>query len=100
MLFRSHLRSDTAQSKTPYVSDPEKIIHKRVWKERKSVSAENPEYSVEYYPPSYSQEIRTEHPDSTEENPEYYLEIPPRGSASIEEDFHPTPEAEGIKEVT
>ena len=79
------------------MSDPEKIIHKIIWKERKSVRAESPEYPVEDYPPSSSQEIRTEHPDSTRENPEYYSETPRRGSAWIEEDFHPTPEAEEIK---
>ena len=84
------MRSDTSQKKTPYVSDPEKIIHKRVWKERKSVRAENPEYSVEDYPPSSSQEIRTE-------NPEFYSETPRIGSASIEEDSYPAPEAEEIK---
>ena len=56
-------------------------------------SAENPEYSVEDYPPSSSQEIRTE-------NPEFYSETPRRGSAWTEEDSHPTPEAEEIKEVT
>ena len=82
------------------MSDPEKIIHKRVWKERKSVCAENPEYSVEDYPPSSSQEIRTEHLDSIKENPEFYSETPRRGSAWIEEDLHPTPKAEEIKEVT
>ena len=87
---KPHLRSDTSQSKTPYVSDPEKIIHKRVWKERKSVRAENPEYSVEDYLPSSSQEIKIE-------NPEFYSETPRRGSAGIEEDSHPTPEAEEIK---
>ena len=75
------------------MSDPEKIIHKRVWKERKSACAENPEYSVEYYPPSSSQEVRTE-------NPEFYSETPRRGSAWIEEESHPTFEAEEIKEVT
>ena len=74
------------------MSDPEKIIHKRVWKERKSVRVENPEYSVEDYPPSSSQEVRTE-------NPGFYSETPRRGSAWIEEDSHPTPEAEEIKEV-
>ena len=90
---RPHLRSDTSQLKTPYVSDPEKIIHKIVWKERKSVRAENPEYSVEDYPPSSSQEVRTE-------NPEFYSETPRRGSAWIEEESHPAFEAEEIKEVT
>ena len=75
------------------MSNPEKIIHKRVWKERKSARAENPEYSIEYYPPSSSQEVRTK-------NPEFYLEIPRRGSAWIEEDPHPSFEAEEIKEVT
>lgn len=92
--------SDTSQPRTPYVSDPEKIIHKRIWKERKSVRAEILEYSVVDCPLSSSQEIRTEHSYSTEENPEYYSEIPPRGSAGIEEDFRPTREAEEIKEVT
>ena len=75
------------------MSDPEKIIHKRVWKERKSARAENHEYSIEYYPPSSSQEVRTE-------NPEFYSETPRRGSAWIEEDSHPTFEAKEIKEVT
>ena len=90
---RPHLRSDTAQLKTPYVSDPEKIIHKRVWKERKSARAENPEYSVEDYPPSSSQGVRTE-------NPELYLETPRTGSAPIEEESYLVFEAEEIKEVT
>ena len=75
------------------MSDLEKIIHKRVWKERKSIRAENLEYSIEDYPPSSSQEVRTE-------NLEFYSETPHRGSAWIEEDSHPTPEAEEIKEVT
>ena len=73
--------------------DAEKIIHKRVWKERKSVCAENPEYSIEDCPPSSSQEIRTK-------NPEFYSETPRRESTWIQEDSHPTPEAEEIKEVT
>ena len=90
---KPHLRSDTSQSKAPYVSDPEKIIHKRVWKERKSVRAENPEYSVEDYPPSSSQEVRTE-------NPEFYSETPRRGNTWIEGESHPAFEAEEIKEVT
>ena len=47
------------------MSDPEKIIHKRVWKERKLARAENPEYSIEDYLPSSSQEISVENPDST-----------------------------------
>ena len=76
------------------MSDPEKIIHKRVWKERNSARAKNPEYSVEDYPPSSSQGVRTE-------NPQFYLETPRRGSTGIEgEDSHPTLETEEIKEVT
>ena len=73
------MRSDTAQLKTPYVSDPEKIIHKKVWKERKSARAENPECSVEDYPPSSSQEVRTE-------NSEVYLETPRRGDTLFGEE--------------
>ena len=73
------------------MSDPEKIIHKRVWKERKSVRAEIPENAVEDYPSSSSQEIPLENPDSAEENPEYYSDIPPRGSARTKENLHLTP---------
>ena len=71
------MRSDTSQPKTP-VSDPEKIIHRRSWKEKKSVCAEIPELSEEYYPSSSSQEIQVENPDSTEENLGYYSDSPPR----------------------
>ena len=81
------------------MSDPEKIIHKRAWKEKKPARVENPEYSIEDYPSS-SQEIQVENPDSTEENLEYYLDSPPRGSVRIKENFCPTPEAEEFKEVT
>ena len=49
------------------MSDPERIIHRRVWKEKKSVRAEIPELSEEYYPSSSSQEIQVENPNSTEE---------------------------------
>ena len=51
------------------VSDPEKIIHRRGWKEKKSTHVEIPEFSQEDYPSSSSQEIPVENPDFTEENP-------------------------------
>ena len=44
--------------------------------------------------------IPVENPDSTEENPEYYSDSPPKGSARTKVNFHPTPEAEEVKEVT
>ena len=94
------MRSDTSQSNTPSVSDPEKIIHRRSWKEKKSAHAKISEFSIEDYPSSSSQEIPVENPDSTEENPEYYSDSPPRGSARAKENIHPTPEDEEVKEVT
>ena len=75
---KPHLRSDSSKLKTSSVSDPEKIIHRRSWKERQSARAEVPEYFVEDHPSSSSQEIPVENPDSTEENPEYYSDSPPR----------------------
>ena len=75
------------------MSDPEKIIRKKVSKERKSVHAENPKYSVEDYPPSSSQEVRTE-------KPEFYSETPRRGNTWVEGESHPAFEAQEIKEVT
>ena len=75
-------------------------MHRRSWRERQSIRAENPEYSVNVFPSSSSQEIPVENPDFIEENPEYYSDSPPRGSASTKENFCPTPEAEEVKEVT
>ena len=75
------------------MSDPENIIHRRVWKEKKSIRAEIPEYSVEDHPSSSSQEIQVENPDSTEENPKYYSDSPPRGGVRTKDNLHPTPEA-------
>ena len=86
------MRSNTSPSKTP-VSDPEKIIHKRGWKKKKSVRSENSEYSVEDHPPSSSQEVRTE-------KPEFPSETPRRRNVWIEGGSHPTFEAKEIKEVT
>ena len=82
------------------MSDPEKIIHRRSWRERKSARAEIPEFFEEDFSPSSSQEIPVGCPDSTEENPEYHSDSPPRGSARTKEKFCPTPEAEEVKEVT
>ena len=72
------------------MSDPEKIFHKRGWKEKKSVRSENLEYSVGDFPPSSSQEVRIE-------KPEFYSETPRRGNTWIEGESHPAFEAEEIK---
>ena len=82
------------------MSDPENIIHRRAWKEKKSICAEIPEYFVEDYPSSSSQEIQVENPDSTIGDTEYFLDSPLRGGVWIEDSFNPTPEAEEVKEVT
>ena len=97
---KPHLRSDTSQSKTPSVSDPEKIIHRRSWKEKKSVRAVIPDVSIEDYPSSSSQEVLEENLDSTVGDTEYYSDSPPRGGARIKAHLHPTPEVEEVKEVT
>ena len=97
---KPHLRSDTSQSKTPSVSDPEKIIRRRSWKEKKSVCAEIREFSKEDYPSSSSQEVLVENLDSTVGDIEYYSDSPPRGGARIKAHLHPNPEVEEVKEVT
>ena len=79
------------------MSDPEKIIHKRSWKEKKSVRAEIPEFSVEDYPSSSSQEVLEENLDSIVGDTKFYSDSPPRGSARTKENFCPTPEAEEVK---
>ena len=55
---------------------------------------------VEGYPSSSEEEVPIENPDSTEENLEYYSDSPPRGSARIKSNLHPTPQVKEIKEVT
>ena len=82
------------------MSNPKKIIHKRIWKEKKLVRAEIPEFSVEDYPSPSSQEVLVENLDSTVGDIEYYSDSPPRGSARIKANLHPTPEVEEVKEVT
>ena len=82
------------------MSDPENIIHKRSWKEKKSICAEIPEFSVEDYPSSSSQKVLVENLDSTVGDTKYYSDSPPRGSARIKANRHPTPEVEEVKEVT
>ena len=82
------------------MSDPEKIIHRRNWRERKSVHSEIPELSVEKFPSSSSQVAQVLGPDSTMGDTDYYSDSPPRGGVRVKDDFHPTPEVEEVKEVT
>ena len=82
------------------MSDPEKIIHRRSWKERQSVHTEIPESSLEYFSSSSSQVSQVRGPDSTVGDTDYYSNIPPRGGVQIRDYLHPTPEVEEVKEVT
>ena len=87
-----------SQPKTPLVSDPEKIIHRRNWREIKLVHSEIPEFSIEKFPSSSSQEAQELVPDSTMGDTDYYYsDIPPRGGFKNKGNFHPTPEVEEVK---
>ena len=88
-----------SQPKTPSVSDPEKIIHRRNWRERKSFHSEIPEFSIEKFSSSSSQVAQVLGPDSTVGDTDYYSDSPPRGGVIIKDNFHPTPEVEEVKEV-
>ena len=89
------------------MSDPEKILHRRSWRERKSVHIEIPEFSLEYFPSSSSQVSQVNGPDSTVGDTDYYSDSPPRGGVRIKDEaesrdttyytFHPTPKVEEVK---
>lgn len=80
--------------------DPEEIIHRRSWRERKLVHTEIPEFSLDYFSSSSSQVSHVQGPESTVGDTDYYSDSPPRGGVRIRDDFHPTPEVEEVKEVT
>ena len=106
---KPHLRSDTSQLRTPSVSDPEKILHKRNWKENQTPHTEIPRFSLEDSPSS-SQLAEVPGPETTsrafEYSPSYSsfegIEVKDEAkSKDISRFFiHLTPEVEEIKEVT
>ena len=82
------------------MSDPEKIIHKRNWRERKSAHIEIPELSIENFPVSSSPVAQVLGPNSIVEDTDYPSHSSPRGGVRFKDNFHPTPEVEEVKEVT
>ena len=110
---KPHLRSDTSQSKTPSVSDPERILHRRGWRERPPVHTDIPEFSLEnflYLQPSSSQVAQIQSSNPIIRDTGYYSDSPYREGTRIKDEaessytphysFHPTPEVEEVKEVT
>ena len=82
------------------MSDLEKIIHRRNWRERKSVHTEISELSVEKFPSSSSQVAQGLVPDSIVGDTDYSSDSSPGGSVRFKDNFHPTLEVEEVKEVT
>ena len=95
------------------MSDPERILHRRGWRERQSVHTEIPEFSLENFPylqSSSSQVAQIQGSNPIIRDTGYCSESPPRGGINIKDEaessytphysFHPTPEVEEVKEVT
>ena len=98
---KPHLRSDSSKTKSPSVSDPEQIIHRRNWRERKSARSQIPEVPIEDFPSSSSQDSQLQIPNSTVGDTDYYYsDSPPREGIRNKNSLHPTPEVEEVKEVT
>ena len=79
------------------MSDPEKILHRRSWREIPSAHTEIHEFSLEEFSSSSSQVSQVQGPDSTMGDTDYYSDSPPRGGVRIKNDFQPTPEVEEVK---
>ena len=107
---KPHLRSDTSQPRTPSVSDPERILHRRNWRGRPFVHTEIPPLSLEDLPSSSSQVAQWQDSNSALGEAGYYSDYLPTGNIRVKDEvelvdttryiFHPTPEIEEVKEVT
>ena len=64
-----------SQLRTPSVSDPEKILHKRNWREKQTAHTDIPIFSLEYSPSS-SQLAQVQGPKITARILEYSLGHP------------------------
>lgn len=99
-----------SQAKTPSVFDPERILHRRNLRGRQFFHTEIPQFSFEYFPSSSSQVAQVQGSDSAGGETSYYSDSLPLGNIQIKDEaesidttrytFHPTPEAEEVKEVT